>query len=210
MRNRKHRTVGLLAWVILVLPLTAGVRLGVKGGTGFASLQFHISGDEEWGTLIAPRGGVCAEFSLTGPLALETGAIWAPKGGRLEETWNGKPLRCTFRVEYLELPTLLKVVPWPNGKLRPALYGGGYLAPRLSAHQTLEYDGEQVEDDVSSVVRALDLGWLVGTSLDVRVGAGRLGLDARFQLGLSEVRGPASAQMRVTHRVFSLLLGYWF
>ena len=127
----------------------------------------------------------------------------------------------TVDLRYIELQMpLLLTVPVAGGRLRPRAYSGISLAYELSC----DFEGKSdfftgnvpcgtIYPGVSGGViiftetNPFEMGWLLGTGLDVALGPGALTLDLRFNRGLTDIN---SLPTSMENRTLQVLAGYVF
>ena len=91
-----------------------------------------------------------------------------------------------FKLNYLELPALLRYSPSPEAKVRPVFLAGPVIGIKTGAHFEIEVEGASQSVDASSGYQELTVGLLGAIGMDVRVGkTTHLLLQARYYLGLT-------------------------
>lgn len=184
---------------------------GVEAGVNVADLDFeNPSGDvpEVESRKGLRLGGVLHyAFARDGVLGFQTGLLYSQKGG---EAVDG-PDRTTLETDYVELPLLLTVrVPTGDSRISPRLFAGGQLA--FEGNCDLD-DGtrERICEDEGIETKTTDLGLLFGGGFGWEAGPGMLTLDARYELGLTNLNdseGFFDPGLEFKNRVWQLAAGY--
>lgn len=168
------------------------VKTGAKGGLNFATIS-EGSFDSRTGFVV----GGFAKFGIPDSrFSIQPEAFYSQQGG--ENDGN------EVRIDYLQVPVLFKYALTQGGTTVPNLFVGPYAGLRLSAEQDggtggLLGSGTNIENQTSNV----DYGFAMGTGIDIEVGNSIFTMDARYNLGLSDVFNDQSGK----HRVFSFTFG---
>lgn len=208
-------------------------RFGIKSGANFANV-YNVEDALDYETKIGFIVGGFYRFDLNNHLAIQPEAYFSMKGtngggtetydyfgGTITETYD-----YTFKLNYLEIPVLLKYKIPTSGKLKPSLFLGPCVAFKLSARligsykyeETYVYPGdsgyysyeENFDEEVDAVERT-DFGLVIGAGLDIEMGSGSLLIEARYNLGLSGLSKFADASdPGAKNAVFTLMLGIAF
>jgi hypothetical protein len=170
---------------------------GLVFGLGTASAQPRPPKNLEWGLslgfntaymdLIAKQailefyGELSAEVPLVKGLALCSGLAYSRKGGDGSLPSSGRLTVVTpvsLRVQYLEMPLLIKFIPTPNLYLEGGLYGavkvGGYLMARGAP-------------DADDLISGTDAGYVLGMGGEFNFLGRRQYTGLRYSHGLSRV-----------------------
>jgi len=106
-------------------------------------------------------------------------------------------------LDYLEVPVLLR---WniPTGTTtRPHLYAGPTVAFRVSSRNRTESETTDLKD-----VQGLDSGVAIGGSVDFPLNPGRLVVDLRYGIGLTDAFGDQARNYK--NDVLSIMAGVSF
>jgi hypothetical protein len=104
------------------------------------------------------------------------------------------------KLNYFEIPILLRADFTTGGNVRPFVVIGPSLAFKLSAK--VEEDGE--EFDIDDDVEGFDFGLAIGAGLQF----GRGSIEGRYTHGISDA--DPFDEDKARHRVFSFLAGFRF
>jgi hypothetical protein len=181
-----------------VLDTHSGLRVG---GT------FMTFGGEDAPSDLGRRTGLTLggfiTFDFAGPFALQPELNYVQKGA---EQANGT----ITKLDYIELPLLVKLQAPTGGAVSPHLFMGPTGALNINA----EEETDAGTTDVSDNVRMVDLGLAFGIGLDAGLGAGTLLVDARYGLGvtsLDEDDDVAEAEdVSIRNQGFMITVGYAF
>jgi hypothetical protein len=92
-----------------------------------------------------------------------------------------------WKLDYVEIPVLLKVMIPTEGSIKPSFYAGPALSFAVSSNLGLEIMGVSEDFDISSFVSSIDFGLVFGGGLDIDLSPSNfIVIDARYELGLSD------------------------
>ncbi len=115
-----------------------------------------------------------------------------------------------MRLNYVEIPLLLKMV-FPNkSSFQPGIFIGRYWAFNTNAKNILEYGSSRTEEDIKGQIANIDYGWVAGISAEWQMGRGKLVLDIRYNLGLKSINQSTLVDYSVKIRSIALMVGYSF
>ena len=205
--------------VIFALSATASslaaqeLSLGVEAGVNVADLDFeNPSGDVpevESRTGLRVGGVLHYAFARDGVLGFQTGLIYSQKGG---EAVDGSD-RTTLETDYVEVPLLLTArIPTGEPGISPRLFAGAQLA--FEGNCDLDDETrERICEDEGIETKTTDFGLVFGGGLGWSAGPGVLTLDARYELGLTNLNdseGFFDPGFEFRNRVWQLAAGYRF
>ncbi len=159
-------------------------RLGIKGGLNIANLSFDpalpTGNDNKARTGFL--GGAMVEFNIAPWFAIQVEPTYITKGCKL--TTNNSSYEVNVKLNYLEIPVLLKLkIPSP-GKINPYIIAGPSIGFRLSANTETPAGEFDVKNETQSTDFALDFGAGAGIYIAPFID---LVIDARYSLGLSNL-----------------------
>ena len=211
---------GALAFMFL-LP-NSSLASGIKGGFKIGASMAKLHGDDVedltdlFGEDQKSRIGFCAggfiTFNITDMFAIQPEVLYTMKGTKYEEEILGETLKVWIKLNYLEIPVLVKIiVPTPGG-VKPFLFAGPVLALKLSGKAKFEYGAESEEEDIEDEdIKSTDFGLVIGAGVDFGLGVpgtGKMTLDVRYSLGLSTISEFEGDDVK--NGVFSLMVGFSF
>jgi hypothetical protein len=202
--SRSVVLVGALALVCAV-PADAQRTVGVKGGLSSARFTGSSLDRVEWARGMA--GGLFVTAGIVDDLSFQAEAIYVRKGASISFTTGNVMRSGTLRVDYLEVPVLLRI-DWPrNSSTSLHVMGGPAAAIRLKCSY-IESDSADVEcasGGLSLDVHTFDAGMLAGAGLDLNLNGVRIVTELRLAFGLMRV--DAGEDHRRTNEAVTLLLG---
>jgi hypothetical protein len=202
--------------IILTLLLTAfyfstsyaqiGVRLGIKGGVNFSSLNSDFE-DFDLENRTGYHVGAFGTFKFT-KLAIQPELLYSTQGsnssdvpvfddfgnligtGDLENNFN-----------YVSIPILAKF--YIIGGLH--IYAGPTFSFLTSADAKSSFGGFETEEDVKDNLTSSDISLSFGAGIDLPL---RLTADIRYNLGVSDINDDPSADIELRNRVLQISIGY--
>jgi hypothetical protein len=182
----------LLAGVVLLAIQTSfaqqpHVEFGLKGGVNLAN--FKVEGNSNTDSRTGFHAGGLAHIHLSKVFAIQPEVVFSSQGA---ETGDIK-----WKASYVNIPVLAQY-----------MFGNGFrlqTGPQLGILAGSEVKNGNTETDLDDVFKTTDFSWSFGTSYLTRSG---LGLDARYNLGLSNINKNENPEMK--NRVWQLGLFYQF
>lgn len=202
--KRSVALVALAFFLTGILPLPAQAQLGegvdikpgVRAGVDFMTLGGDDVDSEETNRR---TGFMIGGFVLVdaGFVAVQPELMYIQKGASQEQTINGTAVTATVKLDYIEVPFLVKLqAPLEEG-ITPSVFAGPTLGLNVNAEAVGEAEGESVTEDISDDVSGTDFGLALGGGVDIDFSAGTLMGDIRYGLGLTSVDdGDASIRNR--------------
>ncbi len=171
-----------------------GVRFGLKGGPSYTTVvgQNVVGAAHTWGF----HGGIVVNFKLNDKFSLQPEVLYSQKGTKEDDSST------RIKVNYVDLPVLLRVAPGPGGlfvEIGPQL---GYLAgsnASIDTHKPLAH----VTSDFPGSYPAFDLGYATGFGYQLANG---LGIGLRYNGGLRHVLKGATDDDTARNSAFQLYL----
>lgn len=163
------------------------VEYGIKGGVNFANLKDDAA-DNDADSKTGFHVGGLAHIHITRAFAIQPEIVYSTQGA---EYGNAK-----LRLNYINVPVLAQY-----------MFGDGFrlqTGPQLGILTTSEWKNGNAETDIDELSNA-DLSWSLGASY---VGHSGLGVDARYNLGLTDVSKSNTTDLQ--NRVWQLGLFYQF
>ena len=134
------------------------------------------------GTRMGLGAGGFLTFALGPNFALQPELLYVQKGARYEEG----DASVTFKLDYLDIPVLLKYRFPTEGSIRPNLFAGPVGSIKMSANIQMESGGDEASVDMSDEVKGFDFGVALGGGLDFALSSSTLNFDVRYTLGLTD------------------------
>jgi len=188
----------LLFTVVLIEQTNAQVQfsLGLKAGANFSKINVS-SASETWDSRTGFHGGAFALFKLTA-FAVQPELIFSQQGSKIKV--NGESFDANF--SYMNVPVMFKFY-LPLGlnlQLGPQF---GFLTTAESDYNPIT-NTPQNGTDLKEFYKNSDLSLGLGVGWDLPM---RFTIDARYNLGLSQIEDNASLEA-TKNQVFQLSLGY--
>lgn len=190
------RTLLFAAALALAIPVSAQTQFLVKGGLNTA----FFAGEDAGGT--EPRlgavGGAGLRFNASPALGVQVEALYSQEGA-VEDDGSG-----TFRLDYLDIPILLRaglpVSPYADA----GLYAGAQIGIPLNAEFDSEFGDDFDEETLTDI----------GIALGGDYWSGAFGVDLRYVIGLTdtfddEING-VFEPLDIRNQTFTVTLGLRF
>ena len=159
---------------------SGNAKIGVKGGVNFSNMYTEDVDDNN--VLTSFNAGLYASIPLTNSLALQPEFLYSRKGAELEYDNAFATGKAKFKLNYIEVPVLLKINIAENFNI----HAGPYFAYLINADVTNETDSgnfnfeESIDNDDFN---KFDYGLSAGLGFDFD----SFGIGARYNYGLSTV-----------------------
>lgn len=169
-----------------------GFRVGRKTVAGTKVASFHSSNIEvfvadgppldHFQSLTGPAVGVFVSCNVGGPVQIQPELFYSRRGSRIEEGEN----RTVYKLDYLEAPLLLKMVPL-SGPFSPFLLSGAYGSLLLKARSVMTVEGRSVSEDMKGYFKSSDYGLVFGGGFQLLAGRILLLVESRYTVGLANI-----------------------
>jgi hypothetical protein len=187
-------SAGALAVVLLAPAATAapwhwGVRAGLNGANFAGEFGDAVQPDLRYGLY----AGLVAEVGLTHAFSLHGEVAYSSKGGKSAEHGtdiNGNPLGSfedTWSYDYLEVPLLLRARLKRGHGTKLFAEAGPSFGIALAGHFESGSPLELPSTDLKGVMKSVDSGFALGTGVEFAAGPERLGIEARWTRGFSDL-----------------------
>lgn len=185
--------MGALALVLFACPAAAAPwRWGVRAGINGANFSGDFGQVAQSSLRYGLNAGFVSEVELAHPLSLHGEIAYSNKGAKVDERGtdvNGNPVvasQDTWSLNYIEVPVLVRA--------RLKRGRGTTLFAELGPSFGFALGGRFVwgspgipETDLKDVMKSVDVGFALGTGMEFASGPGRLGIDARYTRGFSDL-----------------------
>jgi len=210
----KKLLVVLLVALCAVFTVNAiGPEFGVKAGLTMGNMVWGDQEPSEFDKDMFRQGltgGIMMEIPL-GPLSLGAEALYTQKGEK--EEWDfgeGDVMTWTYKLDYIEVPVMAKLALIPMLKI----YGGVSFGFLTKAEVEYEWLEETETYDMKDFMNKTEMGAIFGAQVKIS----QLILDARFNMGLTDIRNEdlIEGEMndivpeKLTLRTISLTAGIMF
>ena len=197
---------------VLAQEATGLVNYGAKAGlnlanAGGADAKAPTGADKKF--RIGLNAGFFVTYAFTDLLAIQPEVLYSMKGVKYKAT-SGDQTE-TEKVDYIEIPLLLKVSFRTGGNLKPSLLAGPYVGFKAGAKYSLGGTwpaGTPTSGDIKNV-KSTDFGLAFGGEIGMKMTKGMPFLGVRYDLGLSKIDNSA-VKRDIKTNVISIDLGYAF
>ncbi len=169
----------------------SAVSKGVKIGVGFGKWTGSDAKlDDGFGNIIDPtyRSGLTFGAFITIPVntsvSIQPELLYVVKGTKYEEGGES----ATFKIDYIEIPVLIKYSFSTSGNIKPNIFFGPALNIKASSKLKVEFLGESAEVDLENI-KGTELSFQFGGGFDFVTDSKTFIIDFRYDLGLSKIPG---------------------
>ena len=190
MKNLKNLTaiillmLGTTGVVNAQQPTTANpsslAKFGIKGGVNFSNLYTEDVDDEN--VLTGFNLGAFVELPLTTSLSFQPEISYTTKGAENEYNNATASGRVKFRLNYIEVPVLLKFNITSGFNVHFGPYAAFLIDSKITNEDSdgsINFEDEVDDDDLNKI----DFGLAAGIGIDF----GNIGIGARYNYGLTTV-----------------------
>jgi len=190
--------------VAVLVPQTLEAGVGIKGGMALSKFAMKPADVFPFPlvNLPAPVGGVYFDLGL-GPLSFEADVFYARTG--MKGTFEGATVE--YRLDYIQVPVLLKIKVIPAGPLRPFISAGGYGAYLLSAKGVMT---GVPSEDIGDMFEKTDYGVVGGVGVEFKLPGLKLTAEGRYNFGLANIGKDAGEGESAKNRSIMALVGIGF
>jgi len=190
--------------------------MGMKAGIDLARLDVDNS-DVKVGFI----GGAFLTYSISDMLSIQPEILFVMKGGKFVEEISLPPpfgvmdTHYDLRLNYLEIPVLIKFNLLMGESFKPSIFAGGYFAIEAGGTAAVEFAGSKAEQSIDPF-KYTDCGLIFGAGVDMRLGTVKLTVDVRYDLGLRDAftvnttLNDIQKIRQVKTRSASIVIGYSF
>ncbi len=182
--------VALLMLGLVTMPARAGIHFGLKGGLSLANIKSDPPTFEgfEWKTKQGIAGGASLEIGLIKGFSLQPEILYVQKGAKITANIEGIDITLKANIDYIEIPLLLKYNLISGGLTIPSVYAGPFIGFNRKAEFVISAPGYPEErEDIKDDIKSTEYGLVFGVGLTQKLGLFRVTLDARYDLGLSNI-----------------------
>jgi len=176
-----------------------GFGFGAKGGVNIATEE--VKGDDGAPSLDPRVGGVAGAFvrlPLLPSIDVQAEGLYAMKGAKL----NFQGVDSSIQLDYAEIPVLVRF----RFAHRYYAAGGPSMAFAVRARTRTSFGGVTEEIDVMDQVKRFDFGVAMGGGVEF----GKLVVDGRYTLGLTDIDKDTSDTSTTKNRTISITAGFRF
>ncbi len=163
--------------LLLVSPLCAkGIMIGLKGGLSEANLNGDAVTNNSYKPGFVGGGFLC--YDVTDIFSIQPEVLFVMKGAKFDSA----EVSFKDKLDYIEVPILVKVTLPVSGKIKPSLYAGPTFNFVMSAKQV---DGEEI--DFKDQISSMDFGIAAGAMLAYQMEMASIFVEGRYDVGLKTI-----------------------
>jgi hypothetical protein len=202
----KRSAIVVLAALCAVALVPSDLAAGVGIKAGYSLARFTQVSTEPlsftWDYLPFFAGGLYVEHSLLGFLSFQPELLYVRMGGQYEIT----DFSLEDRLDYIQLPVLLKLNILPAGPVRPFLCAGGYGAYLIKYTSAMVDAGEPDEADLTSEHMRYDYGLVGGGGLKFKLPGISVSIEGRYNYGMMNIlKDPAEGESKKNRSIMALV-----
>ncbi|MGB4704314.1 MAG: porin family protein [Candidatus Saccharicenans sp.] len=205
--------VALLMLGLVTMPARAGIHFGLKGGLSLANIKSDPPTFEgfEWKTKQGIAGGASLEIGLIKGFSLQPEILYVQKGAKITANIEGIDITLKANIDYIEIPLLLKYNLISGGLTIPSVYAGPFIGFNRKAEFVISAPGYPEErEDIKDEIKSTEYGLVFGVGLTQKLGLFRVTLDARYDLGLSNIYEGEDGPNYIKTRTWLFMAGISF
>lgn len=184
--------------------------IGIKGSLNFSRLNFSEDDADHWKSITGFHVGIFYNLKIKKNIFFQPEIYYVTKGVTLSDSYDGMEIKSTVKLNYIEIPLLLKMVFPTKSSFHPGVFIGRYWAFNTNAKNILEYGSSRTEEDIKGQIANMDYGWVAGISVEYQIGRGKLVSDIRCNLGSKSIKQIILVDYSVKIRSIALMMGYSF
>ena len=161
---------------------------GIKGGVNIANL--NLDSDADLASKTSFYLGALAHLHISQHFAIQPELMYSGQGAKYDETDT------KINLNYINLPILAQYMTGSGFRLQ--------TGPQVGALVSAKVKDDDNSTDIKDEYKKIDFSWVFGASYVSNSG---LGIDARYNLGLSNINDGAD---KIKNRVFQVGLFYQF
>jgi hypothetical protein len=178
-----------------------GVSGGVKAGVNFATLSSDEEDSEDLGYRTGLIAGGFVTWPITANFAIQPEGLYSQKGAAIDMSG----VEAKIKIDYFEVP-VLAVFSTHSGGASAHFYGGPFVVFKVNTEATATFGGQTTSEDFDEEIKDVDFGVAFGGGVEF----GRLTVEGRYSLGLSNINNQDLDESKVKTRTISLIAGVRF
>jgi len=152
---------------------------GFKGGVNFSNV--HGKDVEDSKMKFGFIGGVFYDFPVNEQISIQPEILFSMKGWRFED--NDYDYKYWGKLNYIEIPILVKYKLNNLNKINPILYFGPCFGFNISSTYKVSYDGD-TDTGTIEYMNVFEFGIVPGIMLDLN---NNFTIDFRYSIGLTDI-----------------------
>ena len=215
--KKLSKSLSLVVMTLLLVGLLASpgfsdIKFGVKGGLSLAYLAYKPAPIyNPFGNKAGAVGGISLNLGLASSFSLQPEILYVQKGTKWSETLEGEEFTGKYELDSVEVPLLLNFsFPIAGSSFVPSVYAGPYAGFNTRAKVKVTEAGESYSEDFKDEVKDTEFGLTFGIGLGKKIGHGKIVLDVRYDLGLTNIAEGMAEGESVKNKTWLFMLGYCF
>lgn len=199
------------ALLLLSAPAAAqvSVHVGAKAGAPFSTLSQDPDRDAQ--SLVGFALGGFARFAFPAGFSVQPELLFVRKGAKYEFTEDGTAFEEKVKLDYLEVPVLLRYdLARPGGGIAPYFFAGPSVGIEVACNLSAEAEGTDFEEACDEIpgfgTESIDVGATGGAGVGFPAGPGTLFVEARYTFGLTNIDTRDESETK--NRSGAVLVGY--
>lgn len=165
-----------------LIPQNLSAAVGFKGGVAWSNLRFHYADMPSFSLENRKEYVVGMFFGLNILfVTIQPEILYIRMGAGS----SGSP--DIYRLDYIQVPLLVKLNVLPAGPIKPNIFAGPYGAGLLRAREIVTAGGEAVDVNIKDSLRSTDYGIVFGAGIDFNLALVKITVDARYNLGTTNI-----------------------
>ncbi len=191
-----------------------GLRVGANfakwSGAGIGSTDFAGLGIE--GGLKSSTGltfSVPIAIEVTNRFTVQPELTYIQKGFGFDLTFGGEKVSSAFKLNYVEVPILLKFDVIGTGPVALNIMAGPSLGFLTAGKVVASLNGQSNSEKIPlESLNRFELGLQGGLSLGIKLNNGQIFVDGRYLFGISKLGKDAPSEDQLANRGINIGLGY--
>lgn len=223
MNKLRRIWIGILVAMIGLAPAIHGAPKLSFGVQGSFTLTNHWSTEEKGGGFAVTSsikngfaGGVLAIVKLSRVFSLEGDFLLVQKGSDQTISVPGFPygdIKVTYKLNYAEIPLLLRTHPFPAAKIQLSSAVGPYVSFLKSKKYSYRISVLGTEEKDIERLRSTDYGVIFGSALSIPANIVTLRIDYRYSMGFVDLTlptGPGFPKVKLRNYCHYVMFGLIF
>jgi hypothetical protein len=177
----------------------------IKAGVNLADQSTDIDPAPETSMKIGAIGGVGFTAGLSDMFGIRAEMLYSQKGTK----WSSEGVDAELTMNYIDVP-VTAVLMLPGDGVKPHFFAGPAFGFKMGDAK-YSVNGEEQEAGEDDGYTGMDIGLTLGAGISFPMGWNSLGIDARYTLGLTNIRDDKDGTLdvpNVKNNVISIMLSY--
>ena len=158
-------------------------------GENSSAAEFWFGGEKK--SRMGLAVGAFAHLGIGNIFAIEPQALYSQKGSKYSGAFPGWGDEMTFKVDYLEVPVIVRVYIPPIPVVKVNVFGGGFFGYNMVAKYRYEEIGYEEDGDIDDIfvvsTEDIDYGLVFGAGAVYPISNVFARLDLKYTLGLAKI-----------------------